>query len=240
MTMAVGGNSTTETKMPVLRSGADLEVTAVSNTGDMTISMTFTDGKWIATPSSDPSMMTALNGAILALKGLSGTMVMSNRAFTRDATFDTSKVSNPQLSQAMAPIKQMLQNLSLPLPEEPVGVGATWEVRLGLNANGIQTFSRHSVEVTAMDDKSCTLKMAVEETAPPQSFSNPTIGGATMSVDAFNSTGSGTTKIQFDTLSPTSELNVNTKMTMSIDMGGNAQQMNMAMSMKSTITPGVK
>ena len=239
MAFSIGENSIPEVKLPLLRVGADLEVTAVSDTGDMTISMTFTDVNWIATPDTAPPLLERLNSMIGELKGLSGTTVVSNRAVTRDVKLDFSKISNPQLSQAMAGVQQMVQNLSLPLPEEPVGVGATWDVRLGLKANGVQTFTKYSVEIARLDDTSRTLKVSLEQTAPPQSMSTPDTSAATVSVDSFNSTGAGTTKIQFDSLSPTSEVNLTSKMTMSIETGGNAQEMNMAMKMKATVTPGV-
>ena len=48
--------------------------------------------------------------------------------------------------------------------------------------------------------------MALDQTAPPQSISNPALAGATASIDALNSTGNGSTTIQFDTLAPTGEV----------------------------------
>ena len=239
MTLAVGENSIPEVKLPLFRVGADLAVTAVSETGDMTISITFTDVNWIAASGSDPSVLGRLNSMTADLKGLSGTIVMSNRAVTREVKLDISRISNPEFLQLMAGVQQMVQNLSLPLPEEPVGIGATWDVRLGLTANGVQTSAKYSVEIGALDDTSCTLKVSLEQTAPPQSISNPAMSGATISVDSLNGTAAGTTKIQFDMLTPTSEVNSNSKMTMNIDTGGDAQQMNMAMTMRATITPGV-
>lgn len=239
MAMSIGDNSMPEMKVPVLRAGVDLDVTSVSTTGDMTISTTFTDVAWLSSPEIDPSMVAMLNNTASGLKGLSGTIVMSDRGITRAANFDTSKISNPQLAQAMSAVQDTLQNVSLPLPEEPVGVGATWEVRLAQKANGLQAFNKYSLELTALDDTSCTLKVKLDQTAPPQSISTPAMGGATASLDVLDGTATGTTKIRFDKVSPTGEVNGNTKMTMTIKMGDNAQQMNMVMTMKMAVTSGV-
>lgn len=239
ITMTVGDTSLPEVKAPTLRGDLDVEVTDVSPAGDMTLSTTFTDANWIAASDSDRSMMARLNSVTSDLKGLSAVTVVSSRGITRDVKLDTDKITNPQLSQTLAGLQQVLQNVSQPLPDEPVGVGARWEVRSGVNANGVQMFNTVSLQLTAMDDTSYTLKVGLEQTAPPQAISTPAMGGATASLDSSTGTGTGTAKIQFDSLSPTSEMNVNTKTTMSIDMGGNVQHMNMAMSMKVAVTPGV-
>ena len=237
--MTVGDTSVPEMKAPMLRMDADVEVRGVSPTGDMTISTTFTDGSWIASPDSDASMLARLNSLSADLKGLSGTAVVSNRGVTREVKFDTRRISNPQLSQTITALQQVMQNVSQPLPEEAVGVGATWEVRSSVNANGVQMFSTVSLQLTAMDETSYTLKVALEQTAPPQAVSSPATGGATVLVDTAANSGSGTTKIQFDMLSPQSEMTLNSKTTMRIDMSGNLQRMDLAISMKLAVTPGV-
>jgi hypothetical protein len=239
ITMAVGDTALPEIKAPMMRGDVDVEVTAVSTTGDMTLSTTFTDASWIGASDSDPSMLARLNSVTADLKGLSGTTVVSSRGITRDVKIDTSRISNPQLSQTIAGLQQVMQTVSQPLPEEPVGVGATWEVRSGMNANGIQMFNTVSLQLTAMDDASYTLRVAVEQTAPPQAISTPAMGGATASIDFVTGTGTGTAKMQFDRLSPTSEMTMNSTTAMSVDMGRNVQHMNMAMSMKVAVTPGV-
>jgi hypothetical protein len=239
LNISVGDTSLPEVKAPMLRGDVDVEVTDVNATGDMTLSTIFTDANWIGASDSDPSMMARLNSVTSDLKGISGVTVVSSRGITRDVKLDTSKITNPQLSQTLAGLQQVMQNVSQPLPEEPVGVGATWEVRSGANANGVQMFNTVSLQLTAMDDTSYTLKVALEQTAPPQTVSTPAMGGATASLDSSTGTGTGTAKVQFDKLTPTSQMNMNTKTTMSIDMGGNVQHMNMAMSMKVAVTPGV-
>jgi len=238
ITMTIGDTSLPEIKAPMLRTDMDVEVTAVSATDDITIATTFTDANWIAASDSDPSMMARLNSVTADLKGLSGTTVVSNRGITRDVKIDTSRISNPQLSQTIAGLQQAMQNVSQPLPEEPVGVGATWRVRSSMNANGVQMFNNVSLQLTEMDETSYTLKLALDQTAPPQTVSTPAMGGAAASIDSSTGTGTGTMKIQFDRLSPRSEMNLNSKTTMSIDMGGNVKHMNMAMSMTLAVTPG--
>ena len=240
MTIDAGGMSLPEMKLPTMRVGADMVVTAVSPAGDMTVTTTFSDVNWLSTPDTDPSMLSMLQGASADIKGLSGTSVISNRALTSEVHFDTSKITNPQIAQTLGSVQNMVQNLSLPLPEEAVGVGATWEVRLGMMSGGMQAFNKYTIELTALDEKTCAMKVALEQTAPPQAVSNPNMpAGVTASIDKFTSTATGTVKLQFDTLAPTSEMNLNTATAMSMDMGGTTQQMNMAMKMSAKVTPGI-
>jgi hypothetical protein len=91
------------------------------------------------------------------------------------------------------------------------------------------------------------ITMTVGDTSLPEVKAPTLRGDVDVEVTDVSTTGdmtlsttfTGTAQIQFDSLSPTSEMNVNTKTTMSIDMGGNVQHMNMAMSMKVAVTPGV-
>jgi hypothetical protein len=239
MSIAVDGQPIPGLKVPALRIGADLEVTDVSNNGDMTVSWTFTDVRWIGAPDDDPSMVTRLNSMTASVKGLTGTNVVSNRGIPGDLKMDTSKISDPRLSQAISQMQQELRHLYLPLPEEPLGVGSTWEIRSGMNANGMQLFNRASVQLTAIDDTSCALEAEVEITAPPQTISNPAMGGATATLDATKGSGAGTTRIQFDTLSPTGKSNVTINGAMSVDVQGTVHHMNIAVTAKSTIAPGI-
>jgi hypothetical protein len=238
ITMTVGDTSVPETKLPSLRAGADIEVTDVSPAGDLTVSTTFTDANWIAAPDMDPALLTRLNSVTTDLKGVSGTTVMTSRGIAQDVKIDASKVSNPELMQTMSAMQQMMQNVSEPLPEEPVGVGATWQVRSSVNGNGVQTFNTVSLQLIAMDDTSYTLKFTLDQTAPHQTISNPALGGAAASIDSSTGTGTGTTKVQFDMLSPKTDLDLNSKTIMSFTVADKVQQINTAISMKMAITPG--
>lgn len=238
MTMSGTDNLMRELKEPLERVAADLEVRDVSNTGDIAISWTFTDSRRIAGADTDPAVMTAMSSLTPDLRGVSGTVVMSDRGVTRDVKFDASQISSPQLSRVLATIQGLLQSLSVPTPEEAVGAGAEWEVRRSAGTYGVQVFEKLSVQLITMDDRSCTLKATVEQTAPSQAIPKVGISGATASFDDFKATGVGTMTMQFGSLSPATELNINANMNASIDMRGGVQRINMRMAMKRTATTG--
>ena len=87
-----------------------------------------------------------------------------------------------------------------------------------------------------MDNRSCTLKVALDQTAPPQSISNSALGSATASVDALNSTVQRNDNDSIRHARADGRGERQGKTTMNIDIGGNRRQMNTVMSMKFRVT----
>lgn len=225
-------------QLPAMKMGADLGVTSVAASGDITYDLAFTGFSVDNAPGVDPAMVAGMQGLDADIKGLKGSSTISDRGIVRSMNFDFSKVTNPTLKQTLDSVSGTLQSLSMPLPEEAVGVGARWEVRQGLASGGMQTFQKTVFELVALDGKAATLKMTTEATAPPQPFSSPALPpGADVHLQKFTSTGTGTMTVHLDALVPTSEGTMQQTMVMEINIGGAAQTMNSAMTMKISMSP---
>ena len=133
-----------------------------------------------------------------------------------------------------------LESMSMPFPEEPVGVGGKWEVRQAIKSAGAQMFQRIQVEVVSVDAQGVTLKTNVEQTIPQQSMSNPALPGATMNIEKGGGMSAGTTMVRFNSLVPTSESTGSTAMAMAIDMGGQMQKVSVETKLKVSIAPQKK
>jgi hypothetical protein len=131
-------------------------------------------------------------------------------------------------------ISSAMQNLSMPLPEEPVG---RWEVRQAMSSGGLQSFTKTAFEITALDGRTMTLKSTIDQTAPSQAVTNPAPPpGADMHLQKMTGTGNGTITLHVDGLVPTSDTTMQNNTMMPIRMGGYTQTTT-ALTMKVGISP---
>jgi hypothetical protein len=239
MTMGVGiamnvGGMAVPMDMPPILMSANIDVTSVATNGDVTFNVAFT--KMGVGPGADPNIAAVMESAAATITSLKGTATVSSRGVTKSAKLDFSKV-DPSMHQSLAQMTSSVENLSMPFPEEAVGVGGRWEVRQSMNSGGIAMFQKAEYEVTAMDASSATVKVKIDQQAPPQAFSNPMMpAGVDATIEKMSGTGTGTLTIRFDALVPTSS--VETMSSMVMTMSG--QSINSDTRMKMTIAPGVR
>ncbi len=60
--------------------------------------------------------------------GFAGTATVTNRGATKDANFQMPENADQSMKDMMDSMKNSLKQMSSPLPEEAVGIGAQWEV----------------------------------------------------------------------------------------------------------------
>jgi hypothetical protein len=239
MAMNMAGQEIPATAVPAIRVGADLNVTNVTPTGDVTYTMAFTGVGLANKEGVDPAVSAVIDSMGKDFASITGTAVVTNRGINRSVKIDTSKVTNSQFGQMMDSVTNSMNGVSSPLPEEPVGVGARWEVRQTLPSGGITMFQKIEYELTAFDGKSATVKMKIDQTGPPQSMSNPNLPpGATVRVESMTGGGTGTMTVPLDGLVPTSQVDSKTTMVMSIDAGGGPQRMTVETTVQMKIAIG--
>ena len=233
MAMNMDGNAMPQMDVPPMRMVADVAVTNVAPTGDVSYTFGF-----VSMDADDPAVRAALQQVVSALADLKGTMVVNNRGETKSASFDLSKIANPQMRQTMSSAFDSIRSMSLPLPEEPVGAGARWQVRQSMLSSGIQSTQTIDVELVSADARTAVLKVNTVQHAPVQKVSLPDLPGAIVNLQKLEGTGAGTVNITLDSLIPTSELTSRTNTVMDIEMGGARQNMAMDVTLKLKVAPG--
>ena len=239
MSMSLPGMGAQSMDIPTMKLGADIGVTSVTPAGDIAFDFAYTGVRLDQTAGVDPTVSSMIAEMDAALKSVRGTGTTTSRGASRGFQIDLSKVNNPQISQMMGSLSSSLDNVLIPLPEEAVGVGARWESRQAIKSQGFQVFQKTLWELVSFDGKTAKLKATLEQMAPPQPLNSPAMpAGADMSLDKFTGAGTGTLAISLDALVPTSEVNSQTNMSMSVNAGGSAQQISIGMTLKMTIAPG--
>ena len=238
LTMNMGGMALPAMDLPGMKMSFDLAVTNVTPAGDVTYDVVFTDMTTEAAPGLDPSVAAMIQGSAAAIKDVKGTATVSNRGVIRSTTFDLSKMSDPNLKQALEQVSDQLELMAVPVPEEAVGAGSSWEVRQALNTGGMAKYVRTEYELVSAAGGNVQVRVKSETTAPPQPVTNPMLGpDAQVQIDKLSGTNTGTSTLRLDALVPTSDRAGTTNTMMSLTMGGQTQQMGVDIKMKTTVAP---
>jgi hypothetical protein len=114
------------------------------------------------------------------------------RGGTLSLSLDRPPGLRPEAERLFTGMEESARNLSASLPEEPVGVGAVWDVTRVATIMGIRCQQTTSHELVAIDGDRVTLRLQMQQTALPQEYPVP---GAPEDVRArietFNAAGSG-------------------------------------------------
>ena len=238
LTMSLEGMSMPAMDMPTMKMTANLTVKDVAANGDITYDIAFTEMTAEALPGMDPSMVAMVQGAAGQITSLKGTMTITDRGVNKSGGLDLNKIPDPNLRQTLGSVSGSLESMSMPFPDEAVGMGAKWEVRQAINAAGAHTFQRVECEVTSISASAVSLRVKVEQTTPPQSISSPQLpAGASMEIEKMAGTGTGTSTINLGTLVPTSEIQSTNAASMIMSMGGQTQKMAVDTKVKVSIAP---
>lgn len=238
MALDVGGMAMPPMTMPTMKTSADLTVTGVAASGDVTYDLALT-GMTVDTSNVPPQLAGMFQGMDADYKTIKGSGTITNRGVPVSSKLDTANVANPQLKQMLDSVSTSLQNLSIPLPEPAVGVGAKWEVRSSITAGGLQSFQKTTYEIASIQGKTVTLKTTTESTAPSQPMNNPALpAGTDMRLEKLTGNGSGTATLHLDSLVPSSTASVQNNMVMAVSMGGDSQTMTTNVTLKIVIAPG--
>jgi hypothetical protein len=222
-------------KMPGTKIISEVTVSAVAPNGDMTFA-TGLSGMSFDTAGVDPAVAAAMAGAP-DVSSIKATGTMTSRGMTTQQ-FDLSKVTDPQLKQVMENAGTALQSMSFPLPEEPVGVGARWEVRQRMSAAGLETLTTQTVELVAIEGTKLTLKVGTEQNAPPQTMKNPALPPeAEINLIKMTGTGTATNVLDLASFSIQGEGTMSMSMQMVMRMAGMEQPMSTTMTMQMKMTP---
>jgi len=124
-----GGAPPTMPQIPAITIPMDVTVQSIAANGDITFESVMGDAGFKEEPGTPPEVAQALKTQLAGLKGLSSTGVMSNRGVSKKLDIKAPPNVDPQTRHMMDQIKEGTGNMNTPFPEEPVGVGAKWEMK---------------------------------------------------------------------------------------------------------------
>ncbi|MGH1493207.1 MAG: hypothetical protein ACRBK7_28055 [Acidimicrobiales bacterium] len=151
-----------------------------------------------AAPDSDPAIAAQMTAALQASVGITSQVqvdywgnLLSNEIGGTEGLDTTSNE-----------VVQSTSQLSAPLPTDPVGVGARWELTQPLDLLGINTTQTTVYTLTAIDGPVLTLEAVISQTVEEGSTFEQ--GGMEIEVVSWLSTGEGNMQVDLSSMVPTS------------------------------------
>jgi hypothetical protein len=228
MEMKMGETQMPATKLPGMKLILDNTVKSVAPDGAATFDTVMREVGLTDEAEVMPQVAEAMKSALGSMKGVSGTMVVSDRGFNKGLEMKVPAGADPQMRQMIDQMKDTFSNLTAPLPEEAVGPGARWEVRLPLKSQGLTMEQTTTYKLLSLEGEHLTTRNAIVQRAPSQKIQNPAMPGLKLDLDKMS--GTGTSDTTFDlaqTLPVTATGNVHSELSMSMNQGGQKQPMNM-------------
>src|ERR1035437_4195643 len=91
----------------------------------------------------------------------------------------------------MDQMKSFVTQLVAPLPEEAVGPGAKWEVKMPIKTQGMTIDQTVTYEVASLEGERLTTKSTVVQHAANQKIQNPAMAGLKMDLTKMIGNGTG-------------------------------------------------
>jgi hypothetical protein len=223
----MGEMSTPAMKLPEIKMSMETTIKDVAENGDITYELVMNDVGIGDESGAAPQVAEALKAAFGGIKGQSGTGTTSSRGISKGFEFKAPSDANPQTRQFVDQMKEFSADLAISLPEEAVGPGAKWQVKMPVKAQGMTINQDSTYEVVSLEGDTLTTKGNVAQEAANQKIQSPAMPG--IKLDLTKMTGKGTGERIYDLaklLPTTGKGQVHSETAMSMNMGGQKQAMN--------------
>ncbi len=230
MAMEMGDQKQPETQMPATRMTMTIDSKEVSPEGDLHYEFELVQVEVLPKPGANPVMVNAMKQQMSSMQGLSGSATVTSRGFTKDVEIKLPPGIDPQIRQSMEQMKQSMNQMSAPLPEEPVGRGARWQVTMPVETPAMKLTQIATYTLSEIQGDKVKFDITIKQSAPPQEIDTP---GAKVLLESLKTSGKGTVELQMTNLVPTSNINMTTTNVVS----ANNQKIKTTMRMEMKIHP---
>lgn len=208
-----------------------LRVTDVAPDGDVHYEFEVTRTEVVAEPKMAPDLVEGLRAQLAHLVGLKGHVRVSSRGVTREADLVIPDSLAPQAKQLLAGMRESLTQISAPFPEEPVGVGARWEVKETISQQGITLTQIATYELKSLRGDVFRTLVTIVQNADRQEVAMPGLPpGAKVTLVGMDSKGTGEIAGRLDRLVPTlSTVDLSSRIDSRAVVGGEQQDVSMTM-----------
>jgi hypothetical protein len=199
MAMTVNGRTAPTTKVPPMQMGMAVAIPEVAENGDVTGTFRYDNLKVLG----KGAIADQMEAGLAPLAKVTGTIRTTNTGKLIDSDLDIPGDLNPTLKALMESMKEQLGNMMVPMPDEPVGVGATWTVHTESAIGGIKAEIEYSYTLVEHTGNRVVLSASYVQSVQEQDADLPTMpAGATTHVYASKVTGFGRTVLDLTDLFP--------------------------------------
>jgi len=161
-----------------------------------------------------------------------------SRGLNKEAKFTAPADMGPGAASMLDNMKQQIEQIGTPFPEESVGAGAKWKVTAKVKSQGIVIDQTATVELLELKDGLAKMNVVIEQAAANQKISSPDLPeGATLEVVSLKSTGGGKLEQTLGAVAPTSSaMKLTTDTTIKVSSAEGAHSMNQHLEIETTMS----
>lgn len=203
MALSIAGEAVPIGNLPDTAITFETLVNRVDPNGDIYYQFRYTNVDLVGNSKLPPAQRAQLLTQIRKLKGVRGTVVVDDRGQTKFGKFDLPPDLDSGDKKMLKQISNSVEQLSSPLPEPALGVGAKWRVSSAPKLNGIQLKQVTTFELVGIQAGSMTLNVAQEQQALPQQMSTTQLPkGKTLNLKSLTGKGQGQLFVKLDRIVP--------------------------------------
>ncbi len=213
-------------KFPPMTMAMEVTVQDVAPDGDITYEAVMGDTAVAEDPGANPQIIQGLRSALGGIKGMSLSGKVSSRGLSKGFELKAQGGQDAQAAQIMDQMKDSFGNMSVDLPEEPVGIGGKWEVRMPIKSQGMTINQTAVYELVSIEGEQIKAKSTLTQAAANQKIRNPAMPGMDMNLVKMN--GAGTADMVYDLtrLWPAqASIKMRTDSSLGVNAGGQKQTM---------------
>jgi hypothetical protein len=211
MAMEIGDQKQPETQVPITQMTMTIDSKEVSPEGNLHYEFELEQVEVLPKPGANPAMINAMKQKTSSMQGMSGSATVTSRGFTKDTEIKLPPGIDPQMKQSIDNMKQSMNQMSAPLPEEPVGRGARWQVTMPVETPAVKLTQVATYTLLEIQGDRVKFDFTIKQSALPQEIHTPGAApGVKVLLESLKSSGKGTVELQMTNLVPTSNMNMTT------------------------------
>ncbi len=237
MTTMLGGQELPSTKLPAQKFTIETTVRDIAENGDATIDFKYVDAGLVDDPNNPSPVAAMMLKSLKPLIGTTGTIVVTNRGFTKSNEVSVPEKADPSVKATLESMKDSLNRISSPYPEEAIGIGGKWKVSQEMTVSGMTLVQESTHEVEQMDDDGFTMKVDLTQTAAAQEIKAPNLpAGAKLSLESLATNGGGHSTVDLSSILPKKvDMKIESNSKMKMDLGGLDQKLDVKTDIEMTI-----
>jgi Family of unknown function (DUF6263) len=230
------GVSDVSVNAPPIRAAISASIAGVTPSGDFQVPFTYPSFEVLKRKGSSAAERNRIASALEPFDGVSGQLTLTPQGAVVDSTLDIPDDADADAAQLLRQLRDQFRDLSVPLPEEPIGVGGRWRSTTQLTANGIRARQTNEYRLKNRTGTSLELDVRGSQTARRQTVEAP--GGVTLRLERYKTTIRGSTTADLSRVLPVAgQVRGSGDQTFDVRTGGESGELTQHIDVRVTLAP---